>query len=453
MIIKSAAFALALAAIAAIQLVLGATSTGEVVIPGLDVERLEAGSDADVVGAEQDSTEEIGLAASSPDPSDADASSRVLEELKACTLHVSLSGSDENSGDAETAPLRSPMTAVDRSGPGDVVCFAPGVYTSTVSKIGALHIQDKNGTPTDPIIFRSLDLENLAVFSMGGIQNGPSISIVFLQRSSYIIIDSIEVTDGFRGVTGNGVHNIQLINSYVHHVGGELVFFGKRAGRIQPDLGNNPSSYEIVIAGNELAFSATLEDGRGFGEGIYIATSDPVYQDDTHNITIQSNRIHDTRGEAIDVKTGGYAVSITDNDIYNIALDSQGAITLAISGTSWNAGEYVVRGNRISNVSRLGSEAVGIWIGHGDALVEDNVIWDVSNWGIYIPNTFNLPGSRDVTLRNNVVWDTGQQSVEWGRDWYLISSNPANVDFNLTNKTWDGVGSSTKVFSCSECVR
>lgn len=392
-----------------------------------------------------------GDASSRPQPEESGASSRPADEPQQapCTVFVSSAGNDGASGTSEAEALQTPDAAVQRAAAGDVVCFAAGTYGSPGGDRGALHIEDKNGTPEAPITFRSLDPTARAVFSMGSVNEGRGISVVFIQRSSHLILDNIEVTNGYRGLTVNGGNNIQLLGSYIHHTGGEIVYVGKRAGRIEPDAGVNPSSFNVLIERNEIAFSGQTDD---FGEGIYIATSTMSYGDDTNNVTVRNNVIHDVKDEAIDVKTGGYAVSIIDNQIYNVDLKSQGAITVATHGENRNPGGFVVSGNRISNVTTRGSEGVGIWLGHGDAVIENNVVWNVADWGIYIPNTFNLPDSADVVIRNNTVWSTNGRSVEWGRDWGGVPSRPPNVSFDTSNMTWDGAAGSTRLDRCDLCV-
>lgn len=364
----------------------------------------------------------------------------------ACTIFVALDGNDDNSGDSPRQALRSPSAAVSAAAAGDVVCFGPGEYVGTETREGALHIDEVDGRAGAPITFRSTDATSRAVFSLGGVAAGGRVSAIFLQRSSYIVIDNLEATDAKRGLTGNGVHHIVVRNCYVHHVGGELVFFGRSAGRI--DL-SNPVSHDIEIVGNEIGHSGL--DG-GFGEGIYIATSRREAMDDTHNILIQRNEIHHVVDEAIEVKTGGHAVQIIENTIHDVDLNSQAAITLAIHGYSWEPGAFVVRANKITRVVTHGSEGVGIWIGHGNTLVEDNIIWDVEDWGIYIPNTFNMPGANQVTLRRNTIFRTGRQSIEWGRPWNAVPNNPPEVDLDVSNETWDGQGDSTPIDECPACT-
>jgi hypothetical protein len=443
-IIKVGVFLVAVGCTGLLYLLIGSSSTGDGTASQDDVAVYEP----------QQSPLTSGPTGSTSMPDEQGASSRTIppdDPAVSCTIVVATEGDDASDGTSVASALRSPSVAVERAQPGDVVCFAPGSYASTADNLGALHIEDKHGTEAAPITFRSLDPESRAQFTMDGALNGAGVSVVFLQRSSYITLDGLEVTNGFRGVTGNGVHHVQLVNSYVHHVGGELVFFGKRAGRVKPDVSSNPSSHDILIENNEIAFAAVADAEARFGEGIYIATSEVSYRDDTHNVTIRNNRIHDTYDEAIDVKTGGYNVNITGNDIYNVGLNSQGAITLAIHGTSWNPGGYVVRDNRIAEVSRRGSEAVGIWLGHGDAVIEGNVIWNIADWGIYIPNTFNLPDARNVVLKGNVVWGTGEQSVKWGVPFGNVSVGQPSVSFDQSNRTWDGASDSTRLDTCAEC--
>lgn len=409
-------------------------------------------SDSAVDGSVRDAAPDVAEADSGPsfDAEIGDAADRVdadsaAEDPAPCTIFVSVDGSDDASGRLVTEALRSPSSAVELAGPGDVVCFAPGTYVGTDSRRGALHIEGKHGEPDRPVVFRSADLSPRAVFSLGDTSAGGRVSAIFLQRSSHIVIENLEATDALRGLTGNGVHHVTVTGCYIHHVGGELVFFGKSAGRV--DL-SNPASHTIVIEDNEIAHSGLA---GGFGEGIYIATSVESAQDDTHNVRIERNHIHHVVDEAIDIKTGGHTIEILDNTIHDVDLNSQAAITVAIHGYNWNPGRYVIRGNRIARVSTHGPEGVGIWVGHGDAEITDNVIWDVADWGVYLPSTFNLTDHNRVTLRRNTIWNTGRKSVEWGRTWSGVPNYPAQVDMDATNETWDGEGDSTRISSCEVC--
>ena len=337
LVAKVALFAAGAAAIAFGYLLLTPSSTGNSVVTenadDLDVSVVEPLPSGELIGEESFQ----GGASSRTPLEESGASSRGQEEPEQapCTIFVATGGNDAASGATEGEALRSPGAAVDRAGPGDVVCFAPGIYSSGSRNRGALHIEGKNGTAEAPIVFRSVDPAARAVFSMGGANDGRGVSVVFVQRSSHLVFDGIEATNGFRGFTINGSNNVQLLRSHIHNTGGELVYVGKRAGRVQPDAGNNPASFNVLIEGNEIAHSGLADS---FGEGIYVATSEREYGDDTNNVTIRNNIIHDVKDEAIDVKTGGYAVSIVDNQIYNVDLHSQGAITVPLALMPWNDG-------------------------------------------------------------------------------------------------------------------
>lgn len=458
-LIKVSVFAVAVLAIVGLYLTVGADPTGDALRTD-STNPDQAGSDDPNPGNPDPGNPNDPAAPATGDPTAtteplSGASSRTIDPGPAagCTLFVSPDGNDSADGRTPSTPVRSPAQAVDRAAPGDEVCLAPGTYTSTDPNRGALHIEDLHGLDGSPITFRSLDPDQPARLTMGHVGAGPRVSVVFLQRSSHLIIDGFEVTEGFRGVTGNGVNHIELRNSSVHHIGGELVFFGKRAGRIQPDLGANPPSHHIIIDNNELAHSGQADSsGRRFGEAIYLGTSEITAGDDTNNVTITNNLIHHIVDEAIDAKTGVHTITIADNDIHHIDLDSQAAITLAIHGQSWHPGRFAVTGNRIADITRRGTEAAAIWVGHGDTVVTGNIIWNVADWGIYIPNTFNLPEARAVELRANTIWNTGDTSILAGRDWGAATSGAAELTVTPDNTTWDGAAGTTMIDTCPACT-
>ncbi len=368
-----------------------------------------------------------------------------------CTLFVAPEGADENIGARIEQPLQTPAAAVSRAAPGDVVCFAPGTYPSPNRRRGALHIEDKQGSAGEPITFRSLDRSDPAVLTMGTVEAGRGVSVVFIQRSSFITIDGFEITEGFRGVTGNGVNNIRILNSKIHRTGGEVIAFGRRAGRQEPEVSTNPISSFVEISGNEISDSG-LANGRPFGEGIYLGTSEPSYRDDSNSILLANNYIHDIVDEAIDVKTGVWGVTIMDNRIEDIEVKSQGAITISLQGENWEDGQFLISGNTISDVSSRNFEGVAIWLGHGNAAVENNVMWNIDDYGIYVPNTFNMADARDVVMTDNTIWNTGQESIVIGRDWDDVPSSPPIVRLDRTNRTWDGSHATTKIDACDNCV-
>ncbi len=398
----------------------------------------------------------IERAAPSGETGDAVASGASSREAPApteapCTLFVATGGSDDNDGSQPDQALRTGAAAVSRAGPGDVVCFSPGTYDSPNRSEGALHIEDKHGTADEPITFRSLDRSDPAVLTMGTVEAGRSVSVVFIQRSSYITIDNFEITEGFRGLTGNGVSNVRVLNSKIHRTGGELISFGRRTGRVEPEVSTNPVSSFIEISGNEIAQSG-LADGEPFGEGIYLGTAELSYRDDTNSVLIHDNFIHDVVDEAIEAKTGVWGVTITDNRIEAVEVKSQGAVTLSIHGEGWEDGQFLVSGNTISGVRSRSFDGVAIWVGHGNAVVENNVIWDIADSGIYIPNTFNLEGARNVAVTNNTIWDTGRTSIDLGNDWHDVRSSPPTVQLDQTNRTWDGSHGTTTIDACDSCV-
>ena len=135
----------------------------------------------------------------------------------------------------------------------------------------------------------------------------------------------------------------------------------------------------VEIVDNELA-NLTL----GSSEAL-------VVNGNVQNFTIEGNRVHDTN---------------------NIGIDVIGFEGTAPDPTVDQARDGVVRGNEVWNVDSYGNPAYGydrsadgVYVDGGrDVLVEGNVVHDV-NIGIEMASEHAGRSTRNITTRNNVVYD------------------------------------------------
>ena len=124
------------------------------------------------------------------------------------------------------------------------------------------------------------------------------------------------------------------------------------------------------------------------GEGVYIGTSSSGPLDNTNNVTIKNNRIHNTTDEGIELKPGTHYCVVEGNELYlnNTKIRyQQGAIEVNQrdhAPQTWTGNpNHVVRGNRIHD------NKAGIRLGTGAAAYH-NVVYGIAPGypGIFVDN-------------------------------------------------------------------
>ncbi len=292
-------------------------------------------------------------------------------------------------------------SAINHARPGDRIVLADGDYDG-------LNLVGLKGSSGSPIVFaaanerkarisgtvkgRNMRLSDCAHLEFHGIR--------FTAASTW----SVTMGPAFTSDTSSyGCHHIRIVNCEIDTAGQTL-------------LKVNGNSSHIDIIGNHIHHSGMSGSGKPYAEGVYLGDGGSG-SDRSHDILIQGNHIHDIGnsknwGEAIDMKVKVYNVTVADNLIEHVTVNSQGAVTVLIDDGVYPSGgtnpNILIERNVIHDVRRRS----GGWNGSGIAV-----------------------GSNGVTIRNNVIWDTDESSVTATKD----AANTTGL-FSLIHNTFhDGV--------------
>ena len=181
-------------------------------------------------------------------------------------------------------------------------------------------------------------------------------------------------------VTGSADH-VRIADNTIHDMG---TTFQGRSGGDAHGIGVFGTTPDHPIDGVEIVDNELANLTLGSSEAL-------VVNGNVQNFTIEGNRVHDTN---------------------NIGIDVIGFEGTAPDPTVDQARDGVVRGNEVWNVDSYGNPAYGydrsadgIYVDGGrDVLVEGNVVHDV-NIGIEMASEHAGRSTRNITTRNNVVYD------------------------------------------------
>lgn len=151
----------------------------------------------------------------------------------------------------------------------------------------------------------------------------------------------------------------------------------------------NGNSSFIEVLNNELHHSGLGLNGKSYAEGIYVGEGSTKI-DRTHDVLIQGNHIHHIGrcgdktgfGEAIDLKTKCYNITVLDNLIEHVTVNSQAAITVHLNDAQFPAGfenpNILISRNIIHDVRKSdeGWDGCGIWVGSNGVTISNNIIWN-----------------------------------------------------------------------------
>jgi hypothetical protein len=318
----------------------------------------------------------------------------VLSEDAACTRYVSTEGDDSGPG-TEAHPWASFQKAAEGAQPGDVVCFAGGVYGA-----GETHLT-LSGTAEAPITFRAapgqspvLDGEGEA----GGI-------LILDAGSSYLRISGFSL----RSFTVWGVElsggNRHIFLDHLEIAGGEAAVrftYGETEGAPEEGPVDHITLEDSIIHGSE--FSAVD------------CTPGPC-----NHMTVRRVEIYGTgmEGEAFYGSDGlefarGYPVLIEDCYIHDNGGDG---IDLNSRDRSGNAEGVIVRRNR---VIRNHLNGIKLWAG---GLMEDNILWGQGNSPVWVgvfPSTVEA-------LHNTVAYNMWDGTFSQ-RNWSFVAGYPEEMD-------------------------
>ncbi|WP_246357553.1 right-handed parallel beta-helix repeat-containing protein [Pyxidicoccus fallax] len=294
-------------------------------------------------------------------------------------FHVSTKGSDENPG-TKTKPWRTLRHAVSRLRPGDAVQVHSGTYRERVD------IGDSacDGLPDAPI--QLLAAPGAKPILQGGGEGGPMLRIA---RSFWVVagLDIRAAGSQVHGIRFQGARHVVVRDSRVSGGGGPaaVTFYGGAsdigflrnqvhdyrwgAAKDSHGLLVQPDTARILIQGNE-AWGNGGDSFQCQGPDTTPGKHLPV------DITVEGNRFHEDRENAIDIKTCE-RVTIRNNKFYGYrpaTTAPQGAAMVV----HYSARRILIEGNRVWDSGR------GLSLG-------GNLIWKE-------PVT-------DVIVRRNLVFD------------------------------------------------
>jgi hypothetical protein len=279
--------------------------------------------------------------------------------------------------------------AVDSAVPGDVIELRGGTVFTDVYPISGL-----SGTRDRPIVITT-DPSNPAIIDAR--RDDPyGLSII---DSEWIEISNLSVRNAkyagmvFGDAYGQGGRSVQ-------HV---VVSHNEISQPGQAGLQVNDNSGYVDIMCNEIHDTGWYKPQ--YGEGVYLGVGSTT-DDNSHNITVRGNHIYDTRSEAVDVKARVYNVDITDNHIHHVNVASQGAITVGLNEVWYRSGEYRIERNVIHDVTSRQYDGAAIWVGHGDTLVANNVMWNLPHdEAISTSTDFANQDANAVGIFYNSIWN------------------------------------------------
>jgi len=329
---------------------------------------------------------------------------------------VATDGNDDGPG-SSSEPWATLQKAADAAGPGSTVYVRGGTYPQRVD----LHV---SGEPEQPITFEPAPGETVVLDGSSLEVPDEQSAMIAIDSQRYVTVRGFDIT-GYASaesghvpigilVTGAADH-IRLEGNVVHDMG--TTFPGRNGGDAH-GIGvfgtavDHPID-DVEIVDNELA-NLTL----GSSEAL-------VVNGNVTNFLIEGNRVHDTN---------------------NIGIDAIGFEGTAADPTVDQARNGIIRGNTVWNVDSYGNPAYGrdrsadgIYVDGGrDLLIENNLVHDV-NIGIEIASEHGGRSARNVTARNNVVYDATAIGIAIGGYDRRRGSTDDCVIVNNTVVNTDGV--------------
>ena len=308
---------------------------------------------------------------------------RNVEPIGGPQFWVAPDGDDAGSGSRDD-PWATLQKASDEGVPGATIFVRGGTYDQRFAVEHSGEVGQPISIVAEPGEQPILDGSSLDVPA------GQS-AMVSIDGQHDVVVDGLEIT-GYRSdvsgavpigvfVTG-AAENVELTALKIHDLG--TTFDGRNGGDAHgiAVYGTSASSAisGLTISGNEL-HDLTL----GSSEAL-------VVNGNVKDFLIEGNVVHDTN---------------------NIGIDVIGFEGTASDPTVDQARDGIVRGNEVWNVDSRGNPAYGndgsadgIYVDGGrDVLVEANVVHDV-NIGIELASEHAGRATRNITVRNNLVYET-----------------------------------------------
>jgi parallel beta-helix repeat protein len=323
----------------------------------------------------------MALACAPNDATDAAAqSSTQAEELSAlgAAFYVDRNNRGGTCDDSNPGTLSRPFCTISKglsvAQPGDTIFIRAGTYPTQ-------RIRGKSGTASLPITLRAYPgEERRAVISGSEVGSGIALRI---ESSNFLVIQALRITRAQKGIFVDGCRGVTLSNNQAHEIGMEAIHVFRNSANIQ-------------IIGNEI-FNLGLANPN-FGEGIYVGTGgypgafNVAFPDNTHDIIVRGNHIHNdgrAAAEGINIKGETYRVTVEKNTVHHIEVGNGGGISIDKMATDrqWEPGrhrEHVICDNVVHHITTRTSFSDGNGIrtyGPG-ATICNNVLYDNEHYGV-----------------------------------------------------------------------
>jgi NPCBM/NEW2 domain/Right handed beta helix region len=322
---------------------------------------------------------------------------------------------DDSAPGTSGEPWATLQKAADTVPAGASVYVRGGTYTQRVD----LHVSGEAGRP---ITFAPAPDEVVVLDGSSLEVPAEQSAMIEIDSQRYITIRGFEIT-GYRSdvsgrvpigilVTGSA-DNIRLEGNFVHDLG--TTFEGRNGGDAH-GIGVFGTTGDHPIEGVEIVDNELSNLTLGSSEAL-------VVNGNVKDFLIEGNRVHDTN---------------------NIGIDVIGFEGTAPDPTVDQARDGIVRANTVWNVDSYGNPAYGndrsadgIYVDGGrDILIEGNVVHDV-NIGIELASEHAGRSTRNVTARNNVVYDSTTIGIAIGgydrrrgstEDCVIVNNTVVNTD-------------------------
>jgi NPCBM/NEW2 domain/Pel9A-like, right handed beta helix region len=335
---------------------------------------------------------------------------------EAKTYWVALDGNDAAAG-TSGAPWATLQKAADTVAAGATVYVRGGTYPQRVD----IHV---SGEPGRPITFASAPDEKVVLDGSSLKVPAGQSPMIGIDSQRYVTIEGLEIM-GYGSdasghvpigilVTGAADH-VRLNSNYVHDMG--TTFEGRNGGDAH-GIGVFGTATDHAIDGVEIVNNELANLTLGSSEAL-------VINGNVTGFLIEDNRVHDTN---------------------NIGIDVIGFEGTAPDPTVDQARDGIIRGNAVWNVDSYGNPAYGnsrsadgIYVDGGrDVLIEANVVHNV-NIGIELASEHAGRATRNITARNNLVYDATAIGVAIGGYDRRRGSTEECVIVNNTVANTDGV--------------
>jgi parallel beta-helix repeat protein len=344
--------------------------------------------------------------------------------------------SNSTSFGSEAQPWCTINYALGHISGGDDLFIKRGTYNEEFS------ISGPAGSPSKSTVIRTYPGHTVTIRGAGNTGR------VKITGTSYITLDGFIVTNFNQGIfVDGGSSHIVVQNCTVHDVGQEGIHVKE--------------SSSFVTVQNCTVYNTAKLGGCCNGEGIYVGTSTSGPLDNTNNVMLLGNTIHDTTSEGIELKPGTHDCVVDGNTLYNTnTLDHFGAIEVDerdASPQTWSGNpNHIIRNNIVhdnytgirlgtgstayNNIvynTNAGFEGIRVDNNNGDSFtrfVYHNTVHMTSNAVVLSGGTANVRNNIGPTTTNNLAFNAAYFVDAITHNYHLVSgSTPVNRGVDLSS--------------------